>query len=692
MDDKNTSNLTDEQYVNEKIKRYGEYKTKLEEHYWPNFKANKEMYAGYNPAKPDAYQTNTARGIVESTVNKVMTANRKVGADIHGPIGSINRKIEQTLASLADSIFDDKKLAKRHGSYRASKEMLVRDLLTIGNAVGEKNYEYLTTERDDGGIRILADGVYQTALTYDQYVFNPAYTWNTSPEKYIHKTASFDTLQEQEYKEWTEDETEEAPMVDETGQPIINPATGQPIMEPKVTKVKKSSGIYKNLDKVKEIASEKGKLKDWVDGQGAYQAYAGDGSLAPRWVEDLDIIVCWDGAQLCVIVEDKIIIRDEYDPFSTGGDNIVTAMLIEETGRPIGWGLIDHIRGLIQIKDDSLNQRKAILERALKIGGLYDDTDKAKLWMIGEVIRRGGVGSGDGSKFKEINTINPSIANALLSPAEINAEIQQSSLYSPYEAGQTSQETDKTQGTATGITKLQNAAAPNTEVVLTKVQEQIDTPFLDFALVTMANASEDDDVRFVMRAGGSSEAVGITKRFLQGRPTGDDLVLAGILSQEEADKFMAENPKLMTAPYVDEDLLITVSLDPSNAADKYERAQAEKALVDQAVQLGLPVNVQKAYTTIAEKMGFEDFGENFYSPEEVQQKQTQQQEQQQGQMEQDQQLQAGTADAEHQKKMELMQASQSHEVAMKGAQHEVARSAQLQDMNAQLANQPQPVA
>lgn len=656
MADTQPPTLPDDELVSFKVANYRKYRQIFESDYWPNFRKNEELYAAFDPTAPDKFSTNTGTGIVESGVNRTMVATRKVTADIQGPVATINRAIEEALQNLGDSIFEDRDVAKLKGSYRDAKEVMVRDLKVVGNAVGKANYVYATTEDSEGRPRVVADGTYLTPLHYTQYVFNPArpYCWNNSPEKFVSEQTSYDSLREQAYEEF---EVEE-PVIDPlTNQPMLDPATGEPVTE----KRKKSRGLWNNLDKLAECAAKNGKIRPLTSTTSDPTTYTGDGDTASVWVEDVELLYCWEGAHLIVIAENSVVIRDEYDPFGTGSDNLVTAMLIKQNGRPVAWGVLDHIRGLIQMKDDSLNDRKALVDRTLKIGGVYNSTDVNELRRVAEVILKGGVASGDPAKWKEINVINPSVAQALLSPQELQGEIERTGNVSNYANGLTSQETDQTQGTASGIRTLVQAAEPNFETFLVKVQEQIDTPFLDWSMQVLANLAGDDDIRWVTRTKGSREVIGITKRFLQGRPMLDDLIKAGILTPEDAQQYVAEDPQLATEPYVDANWTIKVTLDPQSASDRYQQAQAEKALVDEAAARGVPVKLDKAYTRIAEKMGFTEFSEYLMSEEEIM---AQQQAAEEAAMKEQSALEA-TAQADHGRKMELLNAQGRNELALR---------------------------
>ena len=640
--------LSDEEYARRLVERYEGFRQKLEEAYWPNFRKNRDAYAAHDPARPNSYATGSATAIVESTVNRVVAATRTVATEVRGPVSRINRGSQETVESLVDSLVDDADIAERHGTWRSVKEQLTRDLLVVGNCVAEEQYEYALTTLPDGTARVEANGTYCVPCQYQDYAFNPAYDWNSSPEKFLRKFASFEDLWENRYREWEEEELRE--------QETVDPVTGQPVVAQVPVKVKKSAGIYKNLDKLREQAAKDGAIRHKPYSGGDSGQHDGDGGIAEEWVEDVELLVCWKGARLCVVANGSVIVREEYDPFGTGKSNLRTAMFIKETGRPVGWSLMDRMRGLVQIKDDSLNDRKALLERALKVGGVYDETDPARLRAIATVILKGGIAPGQPGKWEQLNPVNPGVASALLSPAELQQELERSALFSPYAAGQVSQETDKTAGTAAGINSIIGADEPNLEVVIDRVAEQLEWPHVRFCLQAMAHATADGDVRWLARSGGSKEAVGITKRFLQGRPTGEDLVLAGIVTPEQLSEYGVP----ATETYLDADLVIRVGLNPQGASEKYQKAQAEKALVDQSVQLGLPVDVQKAYVRIATKLGFEDFEDYFLSEEQVAQQQARAQAEAQEQFQMEQQA----AENDHQRKLELLNQTARNEAAL----------------------------
>lgn len=638
-------------YVNDE---YASWRDKLDP-YWADQKVNEQLYQGYDPEFPARVPSNTGTAIIESLVARTMDVSRKYSTGVKGPVGMLNRKVEQTVSSIAESVISDPDVAARHGSFDSAKEVFERDLFVTGNAILTQEYCYYTDEQTG---RVIAEGVYPKNRTVDQCVFNPSYTLETSPVYYIDDWASFQSLEEAEYKE----------VVGEDGSVKV-------------------FGKYKNLEELKDIASENGKLVMRTGvGSESTDYYTAGGHSVSQWVEDISLKWRWEGAHLCLIAEDKVIIWEEYDPFGTGRNNVFTAMLYKYKRRPYAFGEMDWIRGLIRLKDQNLNQRAAVVERSLKVGVMVND-DKADLNLITRVILNGGAARGNATAVQKLNGVEfPN--GSMMMGQEYDAQIEKTARHSNYASGVTNSSSDKTSGTASGINSLITAAEPNFKIKLRIIEERLETPYTQCAIKCAASLSSEDDFRWVMRGGNGREYAQVSKRFLAGRPTFQDMVMAGILTEEEVMQYTHTEeeqpvtdpmtgmpvldpatgqvatqvvpvpiPGAMEAPYVDADWTIRVSLDPQTAADRKEKANLRMGLLEQAEQRGVMVDWRKAIPDIAAEMGDDDFDEYLLSEEQVQQIRQQQAQQAADAARQQEESAAG----QHGRDMEKLSAQQQHE-------------------------------
>ena len=639
-------NQSDDELVKADVAEFDQWRLKCEP-YWADMKINEQFYQGYNSEDPSQIPTNTAVAIVESLVARTMDVTRKVQTRVPGPVGTINRKIAKTVSNVVDSIIDDPEITFQHGSYTAAKEVMARDLFVIGNMVGEINYAYMSSEGAEGTTKVQCDGVYLEPLEYTQYVFNIASTWEKSPTKYIQKWTSYDALKDAEYKEWTDDDG-----------------------------TVHTTGKYKNLDKLTGHSDNGAAPLEMGVNAEPYASgyYTSSGGSVSQYVEDIELIFKWRGAMLRVIADRKWIIWEEYDPFGIGRDNLLLAMNYKYKKRPFGFGEIDWIRGIIQLKDQSFNQRAAVVERSLKPGVLITDPN-ANTDTITDVIINGGAATASAGTVTNINQVNLP-QQAFMMANEYQQEIERTARWSAYAAGMSGETTDKTRGTASGIHDLQTAAEPNFKIKLRIFEERIDTPFTRIGLRMIANFTGDDDTRWSLRAGSSDQYAKITRGFLTGDVKLSDLESAGIIdastlhnlthTAHPATGEAMPIPGAKDAHYVQGDWVMKVTLDPQNASDKYQRAQMNMNLASMATQNGQQMDWKNFIADQASLMGSDDFDEYFLSGQALAQQNQQAQQQQAQQQAHEKEM----AQMQFQQQLQLLQVKNQHDAALEAAKQQ----------------------
>ena len=648
--------------------------------YWDDMRIDEQLFQGFDPQNPQRIPTNTVPSMIESFVARLMDTSWSVKTKVKGAIGPINRKIEQSIQNVGESLRDDSDVAQFYGSYNSEKEKLSRDFFVAGNCIATVEYCYYATETLEGKKKVLADGPYLKYHPWDRYVFNPAFTFSTSPVKYLQDFTNIAALEVDEEVSEEVNEPYETSYLDEYG------AEQQDTGYKRTTTTK---GKWKNLDLLRERYAERGGLMvETYTGIGdAFGAgshfFTASGQEVSQYAENIELLYRMDGPYLTVIADRTTIIFEEYDPYGIGADNVVTAMNYSYKNRPYAYGEMAMARGVIRLQDQSFNQRAAVIERALKVGVLVNDSG-ANEKVIADVIRNGGVAKGNASSVVTLNAVNIP-QQAFLMSSEYQQVLERTLRWSAYASGLPNQTSDQTAGTKGGIESIVQAAEPNFKIKLRIISEGIDTPFLRKAIKMKAHLTADDDIMWVLKAGSSRDYAQIAKRLLEGRPTIDDLVQAGIIDQADVQKYTTREvtlpdgsvqvqpiPGMDTEPYVDADWSMTVTLDPQSAADRYKKAESKMKMLEFAESKGQPVDWAKAIPDIAAEMGDEDFDEYFLPPEVVAKQQVDQQAQQQAQMDAQGQVQAQS----HDQQKELLALKQQHDLQMKQLDMQQAQAAQ----------------
>lgn len=384
------------------------------------------------------------------------------------------------------------------------------------------------------------------------------------------------------------------------------------------------------------------------------QFLAGDSSLS-RKVEPIRLLERWEGAKLVAIANDRVIIREAYDPKKLGGSGVLRAMNYKIEGRPYAYGEIDPIYKPVRAQDTVVNQSIEMVNKYLRPSILVSDLD-ADLEAIIEIMEAGGVAYGNAQGVTNIPTNTPPQA-AFQTVANLQQAIERAARWSPYAIGTPSQETDKTAGTMGGIARLQQAAEPNFQVKIDAIEESFAQPIGRGYLKMIARLMAEDESRYGLLQGKPGRWVMATRNVLFGRATVKDLLLLEMITPEEVSPLLAElgvgvreGEDIEEAVVFDIDWLVDVKLDNESAADRQEKAQRELAIIQLAFSLGVPLSAERVLRRQAEKEGFDDFDELMLSEEE------------QRQMQMAQQAQAAEAASAE---MQRNQTDQEHEAAMK---------------------------
>ncbi len=612
------------------------------EPYWPEIDKAQEMYEFYKREYSETsaeITLNTPFSIIESMVARFNDTTLTVTAKALGLDGL--DEFEEYTSSLTHDSFEDPDVAFYKGSFRKLKEMGAREFLAKGNLFVEDNYFHKVDEKTD---KVLADNPYGQILPFKSYTFNPAYAADESPVQYLEKHVAYSDLKKQEERDV------EKPNPD-----------GKP--------VKTKKGLYKNLTELKRLAEKAEKI---IDAQDEY--YYSDGKKISRKVEPITLLERWEGAKLCVIAcigNGKTIIREAIDPKKTGNSGIYVAMNYKIAGRPYAYGEVTPIYRLVRAQDTVVSQDIEVINRYLRPTVFVNDTE-ADLDSIVLLMERGGAGFGDYTKIGSPQ-LNLPPGQAFQSIDMLQQAIERTARYSPYANGGTSQVTDKTQGTATGIQALQTAAEPNFQVKIDALQDSWLRPSARNRLKMIANVMSPVDIRYTYLRGQEPKWVQATKGILMGQATIGDMVTVGMIKPQELEdpafvsellaEFQLTDPQQLLEETVifDTDWIIDVKLDSQSAADKEADLNAEIGIIQFGQQLGVQYSPERTATYFAHKRNFARHDDLMLTEEEKQQQQQEILTQQAQQMQQ-QQVAAGQE-----------QAAQGQQSSEQAKQDEVAR-------------------
>lgn len=545
--------------------------------YWPSIDKNQEMYEFYKRESSESeaeVALNTPFTIVEALVAKVNESSLRVTVRAKGEndLG----EFESYIATLLKDAIEDPDVADIVGTFRKKKEEFAREFFVKGNAVAEVSWLYKTVVAAEGEKRVVADNPYVTVIPLKRYIFNPSQGFAQSRVKYIEKYVTWQEIKDKEY----------------------DPKTGR--------------GLYKNLAELKKIVGDDDKLSD----DDEEQLIAGDRKVAKR-KPAVHLLERWEEAKLCVIANQKVLIREDYDPMKIGGSPILTATNYSVVGRPYAYGEIDAIYKPVRAQDTVINQAIMAVNRYLRPAYFVKDAS-ADLDAYIDVLEMGGVTFGDPASIAPPAVVPPP-QQAFQSIDTLQQAIERAARFSPYATGVPSQQTDRTQGTLGGIVRLQMAAEPNFQIKLDNLQDSFVRPLARMYLQMIASLMGEHEVRYGLLRDKSPQWVKATRGILLGRATVRDLLQVGMISEKDLlDENGQPIPELLGAVIFDVDWIVDVRLDNQARADRIAEGQLRMELIDWARNLGVQFNPERTATKIAASFDETEMESLYLTPEEKQ--------------------------------------------------------------------------
>ena len=553
------------------VRLYGEFKKWREDlrPYWSQIDKNQEMFEFYKSEDSETssqVSLNTPYAVVETAVAKGNETNLIVTVKAEGSNDMID--FESWVAAITYDAMTDRDVAATKGSFRSIKEQYDRELRVKGTAFAEVNYCH---QLGKGG-KVVADAPYIKLIPYKRVIFNPSMYADNSNRYYVEKWVSWKQLED----------------------------------DKDIYKLNK----LKNYLTIKEL--EEDKQIDSVEEKNITPT-----GKQPVKVERIQLIECHDGAQLTVIADKSVIIREAYDPLKLGRHPILASMYCKVANRPYGYGAIDAIYKTVRAQDTIINQNIQIINRYLREGLIVSPNSGIDLDALITIMEDGGATWGEA---KGIGTIPANLPpqSAFMQNDIFQQAIERAGIFSPYSSGMPSQQTDKTKGTMGGIKSLQQASEPNFQVKQDILQDSFVQPYAAMCLKMVANRMNPSDIRYALLKDKTPQWVAASKNVLLGKATLKDMYTCGMIDVQEFAEMTTDEmgfpiPGIEKEIVFDVDWIVDVKLDNQSKIAKSEETRNKMEWIEWARGLGIMFDPNKVATQIGKELGVES-PEDLYAP------------------------------------------------------------------------------
>jgi len=183
---------------------------------------------------------------------------------------------------------------------------------------------------------------------------------------------------------------------------------------------------------------------------------------------------------------------------------------------------------------------------------------------------------------------------------------------------------DKTQGTMGGIIAMQEAAAPNFQVKIDKLQDCFMRPLARMFLKITTNLTGDDEIKYSLIGGTNPEWVRVTKGILSGKATLADLNQVGLVADEDVLFFQQAGVDFNSVMVFDVDWIVDVRLDNSSRREKMQEVEKKMQFIQFAQKIGAPIEPSRAAASVAYDMDIKNFNSMLMTEEEIQKQRMQQ--------------------------------------------------------------------
>lgn len=561
---------------------------------WEEIRRWDEMYQFYKREGSETFSDvsmNQAFSIVENYVARLNDTSMTVNARAHGTndMGIFERYIGNVIQS---TVFDAK-VEDEMGPFRKVKELWERDFLVKGNAVAEVTYCHVVRRNGSGVEKVVASNPATRPLPLFSVIGQPWKTHMTSDEYFVEKFVTFKYLQDNE-------KTKENP-----------------------------NGIYENVGSLQLSIAEDGRLTRTSTDQRKII----NGVEMPVQEPPIRLLEHHVGPWMRVYANERVKIRDVYDPFKLGTHPLILGMNYNVDGRYYAYGEIAAIYKPIRAQDTIINQRIQTVNQYLRPRTAVDPNIGPDLDMVALIMEKGGVFYADPNSIKTIETqLPPSVAYT--ETTELQRGVELAARSSAYSSGIANSTSDTTQGTKGGILALQSANEPNFQIKLDGVKDMFLRPICRKYLPMIGNLMGKDDLKYGEMQGEDRPWLAATKNMLLGIVTLKDLHTVGMLTDAGFAAYTttpvldpatgqppidpqtgqpAVNPQTgqpLTQPIpgsesahmVEVDWLVDVTLDMRSSSEKQTRLQNLQNMIKFLADFGVHMNPARLEAFIEPKM------------------------------------------------------------------------------------------
>ena len=484
--------LSERELVEKYESEFSDWFDSLSKYHDNRFSNNYKKYTAYTQVKGTDTKISdpVAPELIEKVVQKLFERNPTFYVLANGK--NVPKQVQNVISGVANYLWENPEMIAVSGTMRSRLKKLGREFCILGNAGIETFYNSKTNSPD---FRI---------LPIEDVIFDPTKTLTTSSVYYVRSFVSLKYLKEN--KE-----------IDKDG---------------------KKYGYFKNIDEIESI------LKDVVqkkDDTSENRINRSGSDLYDRKVDQIELISRYEGSQVCRFIKnigtkkDKNILIQEFDNNILEEDPLDFVMDIEVSKEPYALGMLDPLNGIIHAKDLFINQMVDYGSKVLNPPLFADPsiaTNPLSRRTLGNAWRLGGLiwanpQQAEHKQMPPLGNFGFEMLTYLQQRSESNSGV------GAYLSGVPNQENDKTRGTMGGIQALiQQAISPVKDRQI-NIEESIIEPMINKWLKISGALMDDDEIKYVFITGQSPRWVKITKGFLTGKITLNDLIEAELIGTDE---------------------------------------------------------------------------------------------------------------------------------------------------------------
>lgn len=552
----------------ERLKRYQTEFTKwndiLKFYHTGRFAKNYRQYTAYTDTEGTTTKISdpVAPEMVERVLQKMFENQPRFYVLARGK--NLPREITEIMASVASYLWTNPKMIQSTGPMKQKLKLFGREFLITGNASVES---YYNSESDNPDIRV---------LPIEDVVFDPAKGLRRSPVYYVRQYVTLDYLDAM--AEITKD-----------GKIIAGRFKADAVAAIKQR--------YINADGEEIKTGTPTTDENTID-------RSGSGSV--KSTRDSILLVSrYEETKVCRTVDWLNTLEEQDDILNIGTDPLDHAVDMEVVKEPYGFSFLDFINGLTTAKDIILNQVVDFGSKALNPPLFVDPSlgPVSKMTLM-NAYKPGGI------VFANINqaqhqpmTPLPSVGFDLLNYIQTRSESVSNN--GSYLGGVPNQQSDKTQGTAQGITSLLQQAQSPVRDRQVNIEESIVEPVINKWFRITGSVMGNNETKWIFITGQNQRWVRITKGLMTGKITLADLLAAELIdlpgAQELANIMIAKGQDPNKELIFDVDWVVRVETNSMAEVDAEADMQKTINWAGFRQTYGIPTDFKKLSETLAQQ-------------------------------------------------------------------------------------------